>query len=796
MQAQATLERETHSRNGHETAVPVAFEGTSRELLEVNERLRRTVSMLQATLEATTDGILLVDRSGLVEFNRRFAEMWRIPDWARDTPDDRPTIDWILGQLEEPRAFLERVMELYADPEAESFDTIRLKDGRVFERTSRPRRMEGESVGRVWCFRDVTERVQRERELCASEARYRLLFESNPQPMWVFDLETLGFLAVNEAAVRHYGYTREEFATMTILDIRPSDDVARLELRMAGTAREDGRAGCWRHRRKDGSVIQVEVTAHTLDFDGRPVRLVLANDVSDLHAATRALAESESRFRQMAETLQGVFWMRDQVRDEMLYVSPAYETIFGRSCQSLYDRPGSYLEAVHPDDRARVLDARVRRQKGERTVETYRIVRPDGTQRWVRDRGFPIRNERGEVDRMTGEAEDVTESKLLEEELLQSQKMEAVGRLAGGVAHDFNNLLTAILGYGDMLAKRVAGDARSRRDVDEIRKAGRRAASLTKQLLAFSRKQVLQPKLLDINDVMNDIEPMLRRLLGEDIDLVTSPGPRVGPVKADPGQLEQVLLNLAVNSRDAMPEGGRLTIATAETCWSETQAHEHGMPAGTYAVLSVADNGCGMDADTRARIFEPFFTTKEQGKGTGLGLATVYGIVRQSDGHIAVESEPGRGTTFRVYFPRVDGEAAAARATPEPAEAGHGTETVLLVEDEDMVRDLTREVLEMHGYKVLEARDAREALQLCRRSGADVRALLTDVVMPGTNGLSLAKEARELCPGLRVLCMSGYTEHAMLREDLLACANGFLQKPFSPDHLARTLREILDAAAS
>ena len=656
-----------YAADAERALVERALDLSSRELLQANAELRRGMSVLRATFEATNDGILVVDVSGkLLDFNRRFAEMWNLPGSEIQAREDDATLRSILEQLEAPQAFLDKALEIQANPDAESFDTLRLKSGQSFERYSRPQRLQGRSIGRVWSFRDVTAREASEAALRASEERYRLLFDGNPQPMWVFDIETLAFLAVNDAAIRSYGYTRAEWSGMTILDIRPSEEVARLKSFLSEGPPPQDRGSAWRHRRKDGTIFDAEVTVHAIRFDGRAARLVLARDV--------------------------------------------------------------------------------------------------------------------------------TEKKHLEEQLRQSQKMEAVGRLAGGVAHDFNNLLTAILGYGELLSGRLGEDKRSRRELDEIRKAGRRAASLTKQLLAFSRKQVLQPKVLDLNAVVTEIERMLHRLIGEDVELKTVLAPDLVHVKADPGQLEQVIVNLAVNSRDAMPEGGRLTLKTRNVRPAEASARDVGEAPGGYVMLSVADTGCGMDSETRARLFEPFFTTKEPGKGTGLGLATVYGIVQQSGGHVSVHSEPGRGSTFEIYLPMADG--ASARAGVEAADEAPrtGSETVLLVEDDEAVRELTQEVLESGGYRVLVAQDGREALALCQDTNR-IDALLTDVVMPGMSGLAVVRAVRELRPAIKVICMSGYTEHAILNDGLLATASAFIQKPFVPDALMRTLRSVLDAAA-
>src|SRR3989442_1702908 len=401
--------------------------------------------------------------------------------------------------------------------------------------------------------------------------------------------------------------------------------------------------------------------------------------------------------------------------------------------------------------------------------------------------------EEGRLVRVWGTQRDVSEQRHLEEQFRQAQKMEAVGQLAGGIAHDFNNLLTAILGNTQLLLRDLPpGDAK-RGDVEEIRKASERAASLTRQLLAYSRRQMLQPEVLDLNGVVAEMDRMLRRLIGEHIALVTVLAPELGRVRADPNQLEQVIVNLAVNARDAMPDGGKLTIETANVELDATYAQAHlGSVPGSYAMVAVTDTGVGMDATVRAHLFEPFFTTKEVGKGTGLGLATVYGIVKQSDGYISVYSEVGRGTSFKIYLPRID-TPAPIQASPAKDRPDRGTETILVVDDEPAVLSLSRRALDAQGYVVLTASDASDAMRVVERHGGTIHLLLTDVVMPGLSGRELADRLATRRPGIRVLYMSGYPGDAVVQPGPLPHGSAFLQKPFSPDGLARKVRDVLDA---
>jgi two-component system, cell cycle sensor histidine kinase and response regulator CckA len=404
-----------------------------------------------------------------------------------------------------------------------------------------------------------------------------------------------------------------------------------------------------------------------------------------------------------------------------------------------------------------------------------------------------VKDTQGQVIGILGIAQDITDRKRLEEQLFVSQKMEAVGLLAGGVAHDFNNLLSVIMGYSDLILDGFPPDDPRWQQVQQIKKAGLRATSLTRQLLAFSRKQVFQPKVLDINALLTDFNKMLRRMVGEDIELVSVLKPGLGQTKADPGQIEQVIMNLVVNSRDAMPTGGQLIIETANEDLDEAYRRSHPpVQPGRYVMISVTDTGVGMDRKTQARIFEPFFTTKEQGRGTGLGLAVVYGIVKQSEGYIWVYSELGKGTTFKIYFPRIDEPAQSVQTDRGEAELVRGSETILLAEDADPLRDLTRAMLEKNGYTVLAAENGKEAIRIAERQDRPIQLLLTDVVMPGMSGRELANYLVAKRPDMRVLYMSGYTSDSIVRHGVLDPGISFIEKPFSQEGLMRKLREVLD----
>ena len=419
--------------------------------------------------------------------------------------------------------------------------------------------------------------------------------------------------------------------------------------------------------------------------------------------------------------------------------------------------------------------------------------RKDGTAFWNALSLAPIHDRSGKLTHWVGVLTDVTPFKRLEAQFLQAQKMEAVGQLAGGVAHDFNNLLTIITGYSDLVLAGLDRHDDMRGMIEEIHKAEERAAGLTRQLLAFSRKQVLQPRVLDLNDLVVDVQKMLGRLIGEDIQLFTTLSPSLGRVKADPGQIEQILVNLAVNARDAMPDGGELVVETSDVDVDAAFARDcPELRPGRYTVLTFTDTGCGMDKQTLDRIFEPFFTTKGQGRGTGLGLATVYGIVKQSGGYVYAQSEVGKGSAFRVYLPVVEEDAAFVDAPRRRGPVPRGKETVLLVEDEEGVRELARQVLQMNGYKVLEAENGQEDLRVAEGNGGMVDLLLTDVVMPHLGGRGLAEQMASLYPDVKVLYMSGYTDDAVIRTGVLQSENEFLQKPFTTTALLDKVREVLD----
>jgi two-component system cell cycle sensor histidine kinase/response regulator CckA len=635
--------------------------------------LREALSLLAATLDSVEEGILVVNRAGkIVRFNRQFATLWQIPDEVLAWRDDDRAMQFVLDQVCDPDAYLTKVRHLYEEPDAESFDVVRFKDGRVFERYSQPQRVDGQIVGRVWSFRDDTARSRAREALEQSEANYRSLIDGAAYGIYRTRADGT-FLDVNPALVAMLGYEKAE----------------------------------------------------------------------DLIALGNAIA-------------------------------------------------------VYRDPAAQAALVEQYRHSGRITGVEVDWKRRDGTLLTVRLSGRAVFDWKGALDGFEVIAEDVTERRHLESQLRKAQKMEAVGQLAGGIAHDFNNLLTGILGYTDMIMEQLGPAVPIWLDLQEIRRQAERGASLTQQLLAFSRKQALRITSVDLNSVVGQVEQVLRRVFREHVEIRRQLGAEIRPIRGDAVQLEHALLNLALNARDAMPGGGALVIETAVKRLARPEPSiDAPIPPGSYVMLIVRDTGSGMDADTRAHLFEPFFTTKGPGKGTGLGLSTVYGIVKQIGGYIKVESEAGHGATFALYFPTTD-EPLPVPASPLTRESPTiGSELVLLVEDNSVVRGLVCKALRRHGYRVVEAASAEQALTLADTVGEHIDLILSDVVMPGMQGPELVAQLKVTRPQSKVLFMSGYPADAFSKGQEGAGPTGeWLQKPFTTGRLLQRVRQLLDAPAS
>jgi PAS domain S-box-containing protein len=956
------------------------------------EALRESQRRFSDTLTNLEMIALMADMQGNITFCNDY--LLRLTGWQREQAIGR---NWFALFLpEEEKAKVKKLLNEMPDnghvtPHFETEIKTRNGERRTVKWTNTTLRdSSGRAIGVALLGDDITERRRAEeenrkllqvlgervKELTAVHRLARLL-----QQEGTGDLEMLSDLCSLLPAAFQYPEVTAARIRLNSLEVATPDFTLMPAVLQSGFTTTGGQTG---------SIEVVYLESRPSEFEGPFLaeERTLINTVADMLRSAYdrrqteiALRESEERFRQLTENIREVFWLRTPDLGEMLYISTAYESIWGQSLESLYQAPHSFIEAIHPEDRLQVAK-QIEQTWGQGFEVEYRIIKPDGSERLIWDRGFPIKDEMGRVYRIAGIAEDITERKhaeerlraadrraveeyerlldrlanlalmfgtardlltiyrglrdfslsltpsfalviclydetrkarkidycylhgteadisdvmpvpvgsgpagraiqtgkviisndyfneiirrnpvsigfeevsappqsaliapmtimgrtigtievqsyelaaytrehavaiqmaanlaangienvrLLnlererEEQLRQSQKMEAVGRLAGGIAHDFNNLLTAINGYSELTMLQLKPEDPLLHNIEEIKKAGDRAASLTRQLLAFSRKQVLQPKVIDLNLLVAEIEKMLRRLIGEDIDLQTVLHAGLGNIKADPGQIEQVIMNLVVNARDAMPQGGKLTIETENVYFDEKFAEQHiATNPGPYVMLAVSDTGIGMDEQTQARIFEPFFTTKEIGKGTGLGLSTVYGIVKQSGGDVWVYTEVGQGTTFKVYLPRIDEGVKEYRRIVEDEDSLQGTETILLAEDEEMVRKLSARVLEMYGYKVLEAANGGMAFLICERHQEKIDLLLTDVIMPEMSGRELADRLSPLRPEMKVLFMSGYTDDAIVHQGVLDEDENFIQKPFAPSALAQKVREVLD----
>ena len=646
---------------------------------------------------------------------------------------------------------------------------------------------------------EVAERGRAETQAQESEARYRSLFDSNPQPAWVYDVENLRFLEVNSSAVSHYGYSRSEFLSMTIADIRPPEDVPRLRegVSRVGDAGTEV-AGIWRHLRKDGSVIHVEIRSHAFSFLGRRSRLVLAHDVSDRIRAEAVLQETSARLHGVLDHSPLLICLLD-LEGRYIMVNRSLAAVFNADVQ---DIEGRMLHEVLPTPQAATFVERLSQVSTSRMPLTIRDeIDIGGDARAYSTVLFPLFGADGRVTSVGGVAQDITqhvraeaERGRLEGQLLQAQKMEAVGRLAGGVAHDFNNMLGVILGYTEMILASPQTPPSVRNDLEEVSAAARHSAELTKQLLAFARQQTIAPEVLDLNNAVAAMLKMLRRLIGEDIQLVWSPDADLWPVHMDPAQVDQVLANLVVNARDSISSAGTITISTTRIEIDEEYCSvQADFEPGEYVLLSVTDNGRGMDRATLDRIFEPFYTTKPQGKGTGLGLPMVYGIVRQNNGFVHAYSEPGHGTTMRIYLPRHHGAAEETEPARPPRNLPTGNETVLIVEDEHALLALVTRLLERLGYVVLAAASPAEALQIAAEHEGEIDLLVSDVIMPGMNGLELQRRLLEIRPHLKSVFMSGYTADIIAGHGVLDEGTHFLAKPFTLSEIAAKVRTALIA---
>ncbi len=889
------------------------------EYQEAKEAATRALSLLEATLESTADGILVVDNAGRIAgHNEKFREMWGIPAAVLEAGDDEQALRHVLDHLVDPEGFLRKVKELYANPGNVSCDMLEFNDGRVFERYSQPQQMGGKILGRVWSFRDVTERKRDEERIRLSAERYRSLFENSMDAIYITQREG-PFIDVNKAALDLFGYTRDEMIGMDVKHVY-ADPADRIRFQAAIEAAGAVRDYEVRFRKKDGWVMDCLLTSTVLRDEAGDVigYQGIMRDISEKKRIEIELKESEEWLRTIFEASPAGIVVVDP-EGRITFANGSMEQIFGWAHNELAGV--RYPELVHESERAigdstmqklirgdielvaierhyqrkdgsdfwgflsgrRLVgsDGRLRallgiitditdrkkmeqqlleiKQDWEDTFNTitdmitvhdgdFNIIRanraaeqilnlpflgmtkvkcytqyhgtgcpPEGCPscqvlktgksttseifephlgRHIEIRAIPRLDRDQQLIGLIHVVRDITEHRKLEDQFRQAQKMEAVGQLAGGVAHDFNNILSAIIGYGHLLLMKMADDDPLRTNVDQIMEASERAATLTHSLLAFSRKQMISLKPVDLNDLLKKFEKFLLRLVREDIVLrVVCPDEGI-VVMADSGQIEQALMNLVTNARDAMPEGGELVIRTERVHIDNEfmKLDGHGKP-GDYARITVTDSGMGMDEETSKKIFEPFFTTKEQGKGTGLGLAMVYGTIKQHGGYITVRSRPGQGTTFTIFLPLVG--SAVEKLRDEGAQdvqpPMRGNETILLAEDDDALRRLGSTVLGQFGYTVIEAVDGEDAIMKFVENRDRIQLVILDAIMPKKNGREVYDNIRLVAPSMKVLFASGYSSDVIGPKGITADEVEFMLKPISPKDLLKKVRNILDA---
>lgn len=779
---------------------------TGREIAERKVRtheLQWKTAFLEAQVNSSVDGILVIDQEGKMSLqNQRFVELLEIPQHILDEEDDKNRFQWVTDRTKDPKQFVEKVLHLYAHPSEISRDEIELKDGKILDRYSSPVVGEdGEYYGRIWTFRDITERRRAENALRESEDRFSGAFEHAPIGVALVSPEGQ-WLKVNQALCDLVGYSEAELQTRTFMDLTPPEDVenSRENIRrtIAGEPVPIQIEKNYVH--KDGHFITCLLNVSLVrDAQGEPRYFVAQiQDVTERNRASRLLMESQQRLALATESAHIGIWDWDVVANKLVWDAQMYE-LYGIREHDFSGAYDAWQKGLYPADRERGDAAIHTALDGTKDFNMeFRVVWPDGELRDIEAHAIVQHAADGSATRMTGVNWDITARKRLEGQLLQSQKMETVGKLAGGVAHEFNSILTAIIGQTELLLADLPSESSMARNATEISKAANRAATLTRQLLAYGRKQLLQPETINLNQVVTSMEGMFHHIMGEDVDTQIISAANLHLVKADAGQLEHVIMNMAMNARDAMPHGGKLTLETSNVSFEqESLGHSSELKPGDYVMLAITDTGEGMSEEVKARAFEPFFSTKGVGEGVGLGLSTSYGIVKQSNGHITVYSERGHGTTFKIYLPRVQAAAALPIRRLDVPDLPRGTETILLVEDDPALREMAANLLRRLGYTILTAADGVAALNL--RGEEDFKQidlLFTDIVMPHMSGKELAERVHASCPDARILFTSAYTENAIIHQGVLGRDVALLQKPFTPSALARKLREVLDGPSS
>ncbi len=892
------------------------------ERKKAEEQVRNSLSLLTSTLESTADGILVVDKGGKISvFNREFAKMWRVPGDVLDSQEDADALQFVLDQLKSPEDFLEKVQDLYSRPEAESFDIIEFKDGRIFERYSRPQYVEEAIVGRVWSFRDVTARKRAEDRVRESEERLRMAWETSPDALTISRLKDGTYVDVNRGYTFLTGYTRDEVVGRSAVDIPFCADPADRG-RIVAALEQQGHVRNFetRLRRKDGEERTILISAGLMMWEDEPHLLVVTKDIEDFKRAEAALRESEQKYRLLAQNVSDVIWTAD-LDLNCTYLSPNVEKMNGWTiAEFMVLRPSDYLTPASLELALGVLGDRLSQQRTPELDPTRTDIleleqfRKDGSTFWTElstrflyddngqtvgiigatrdisqrkrseehlkrlatavesagetivvtdsegsiiyvnpafeeitgysrqealgknprilksgkhEKAFyremwdtllagqvwrgrftnkrkdgtlyeetatisPIKDESGRTVNYVAVKRDFTGEAMLQKQLLHAQKMEAIGTLAGGMAHDFNNLLQAVLGYSDLLLMKKGPEDPDRKKLEVIQHAARDGADLVSRILTFSRKVESRTRPIDLNEEIRKAQKLLARTVPLMIEIKLVLAENLQIIDADPSQVEQVLLNLAVNAQHAMPDGGQLLIETSNVSISDEHlaAHLDAEP-GKYVLLTVSDTGVGMEPEVLDRVFEPFFTTKANGEGTGLGLSMVHGIIAQHHGYIRCYSEPGRGTSFKIYFP-VSATELISDLTSTREMPAFGTETVLLVDDDDRVLDMVRQMIGMGGYQVLTARNGEEALERYASHKQDIALVILDLNMPGMGGKRCLQELLRINHDAKILVASGYSSNGLAIDKEGGGARGFLNKPYDAKDILTAIRKVLD----
>ncbi|HLK57532.1 MAG TPA: PAS domain S-box protein [Chthonomonadaceae bacterium] len=810
------------AKNQPEDETPLMDEALAQEMLRLQQRnaeLERRLAEMEALLRVLPVGIGIAEDPACqrIRINPAFAQMLNLPEGANASltaPDEeRPSTFRVLShgiEVDPNRLPMQTAAREGIEVRDFELDIVH-DDGAVVNLLEYAEPLydeQGRVRGSLGVFVDITDRIQAEEELRASEARARTLVENAPETIVVLDVDTGRFVDVNENATRMFGMAREQLLTIGPIELSPpiqpdGRPSAAAAMEVIQEALEGGTPVFeWMHRNAANEAIPCEIRLVRLPSTGQRLVRGSLTDITERQRMAEARERLEQERDRLLERLQlhiermPIGYLLSDAQLRYVDWNPAAERIFGYTREEVLGKhpfevivpPSSQEYTSSLFDRLMAGDMNAH-GIGENITRDGRLILCE----WL---NTPLMNADGSFGGLLSMAQDITEKHRLEEQLNQAQKMESIGRLAGGVAHDFNNILTAILGYTELAEAEMSPNLPAYGFLQNVRTAGERATALTRQLLAFARKQIIAPKVLRLNDLILDVSRLLRRLIGEHIELVVLPTHNLHSVRVDPGQMEQVLINLVVNARDAMPHGGKITIETHNVVLDEVYARQRPeVTPGPYALLAISDTGGGIAPEIQSHIFEPFFTTKEIGKGTGLGLATCYGIVKQNGGHIWVYSEPGQGTSFKIYLPCTEEESLPSSPPEILSTLPHGSETILLVEDEELVRGIAAQTLRTQGYRVVEASNGSEALRLAQEMTGEIHLLITDVVMPQMGGAELAQRLQALRPVMKILFTSGYTDNAIVHHGRLDPGVHFLSKPFMPVAFAHKVRAVLDAPA-